>query len=227
VGFAEEHEKWLQSHLAKRTGERRDALKRGHGFGNRLFVETVWWNLLGHFHGLHPEYEVLDWRGRSCFVDFMWKVGGQGVVIEIMDYGSHGTDRTKFRLDRNRALYLQSQGFQYVEIALDELKENPGFVMAMLRSILTPYMSAPIDRNGRISHDYSKVERELMRLAVRNNRLIHPSKAARELELHRHTVMKYCRRLVEKGKFRAVPSGDSGRVHQYEYIGSVLSRDLI
>jgi hypothetical protein len=66
-----------------------------------------------------------------------------------------------------------------------------------------------------------------MRLAVRNNRLLHPSKAARELELHRQTVIKYCRRLVEKGKFRAVPSGDTGRVHKYEYIGSTLSRDLI
>jgi len=219
MGFAEEHEKWLQGHLAKRMGERRDALRRGHGYGNRLFLETVWWDLMGHFHGLHPEYEVLDWRGRSYFVDFLWKAGGDGIVIEIMDFGSHGLDRTKFRMDRNRALYLQSLGFRYVEIALDELKENPAFIRAMLRSILAPHMTLSMDRSGRVRHEYGKVERELMRYAVRNNRQLRPAKAARELGLHRQTVAKHCRRLVEKGKFRAVPSGKTGKVFRYEYLG--------
>lgn len=227
MGFVEEHEKWLQSHLVKRHGERKDALVRGHGYGNRLFVEKVWWPLTGHFHGLHPEFEVQDWRGRSYFVDFMWQVGEHCIVIEIMDYGSHGKDRTKFRLDLNRALYLQSRGFQYMEIALDELKDNPAFVLSMLKSILAPYLAAPMDRKGQVAHEFNKIERQLMRLAMRNHRMIRPGKAARELELHIETVIKYCRVLVEKGKFRAISSGASGRVIKYEYIGSLQSPDLI
>lgn len=74
--FKVEHEKWVQQHLAKRQGERKDALRRGHGHVNRLFVEKIWWPLMGHFIGLHPEYEVKDSRGRSYFVDFMWILGG-------------------------------------------------------------------------------------------------------------------------------------------------------
>jgi len=65
MSFHTEHEKWISDHLKRRKGERLDALKRGHGYGNQLFVERIWWPLAGHFQGLHPEYEVKDWRGRS------------------------------------------------------------------------------------------------------------------------------------------------------------------
>lgn len=227
MGFKTEHDKWLKRHLAKRSGERRDALKRGHGYGNRLFAETIWWNLVGHFNGLHPEYEVRDWRGRSYFVNFMWILGGLCFVFEVMDYGSHGKDRTKYRTDLNRGLYLQSQGYHYIEISLDELKENPSFVLAMLRSILAPYLAATVSDSGSLQNPFGKIERQIMRLAIRHHRMIRPSKAAIELELHKETVIKYCRLLVDKGKFRAVPSGTTGRIYQYEYIGSIQSPDLV
>lgn len=182
---------------------------------------------MGHFVGLHPEYEVRDWRGRSYFVDFMWMLGGHLFVFEIMDYGSHGQDRTKYRMDLNRGLFLQSQGYQYIEIPFDDLKENPSFILAMLRMILTPYLAATTEQSGNIVHRFAKIERQLMRLAIRYNRIIHPSKAARELELHKQTVIKYCRMLVDKGKFRAVPTETMGRVYQYEYLGSTQSPDII
>lgn len=182
---------------------------------------------MGHFHELHPEYEVKDWRGRSYFVDFMWKVGGHSIVFEIMDYGSHGKDRTKYRLDLNRGLYLQSQGLHYMEIPLDELKENPSFILAMLRQVLEPYLAVATGQNGQVNHKFGKIERQLMRLAIRHHRMVHPAKAARELELHKATVIKYCRLLVEKGKFRAVPSSADGRIFRYEYVGPLQSPDLI
>ena len=63
MSFDKEHEKWIKWHLSHRRGERKDALKRGHGYGNQMFAEKIWWSLAGHFHNLHPEYEVVDWRG--------------------------------------------------------------------------------------------------------------------------------------------------------------------
>lgn len=178
LSFMTEHEKWIQAHLAKRQGERKDALRRGHGYGNRMFAEKIWWPLMGHFHGLHPEYEVMDWRGRSYFVDFMWVLGGYNFAFEIMDDGSHGQDRTKYRMDLNRGLFLQSQGCLYYEISLDEMKENPTFILAMLRSILAPYLAAAAEGDGDILHKFGKIERQLMRFAIRNHRVIRPSKAA-------------------------------------------------
>jgi len=227
MGFQIEHDKWISDHLRRRKGERLDALKRGHGYGNRLFVEQIWWPLVGHFKGLHPEFEVKDWRGRSYFTDFMWIVGTARMAFEIMDYGSHGTDRTKYRRDLNRGLYLQTQLCTVYYISLDELKENPAFILSSLRNILSPYLSSEPGSSGTSRKAYSKIERDLMRAAIRNNRVIRPAEAARELELYPMTVIKYCRILAEKGKFRAVAKGASGRVTYYEYVGSIQSPDLV
>ncbi len=226
MGFDTEHEQWIKAHMTRRTGERLDALRRGHGFGNRLFVERVWWPLAGHFHGLHPEYEVKDWRGRPYYADFMWIVGGSRFIFEIMDYGSHGTDRTQYRKDFNRGLYLQAQDCSVHYIPLDELKENPTFVLSMLRSILAPYLLVNQGAASASARPYSRIERDLMRAAIRRNRVLRPYEAARELELHKSTVVKYCRLLVDKGKFRAVARGASPRISCYEYIGSLQSPDL-
>lgn len=228
MSFQIEYEKWIKKHLLKRKGERRGALERGLGYGNRLFAEEIWWRLMGHFVALHPEYEVRDWRGRSYFVDFIWIIGEIRIIFEIMDYGSHGQDRLKYRLDMNRSLFLQSQGCIVINISLDEMKENPSFVLAMVRSILAPYIAATRDGiSETIERKFVRIERELMRLAIRNNRIVCPAKAAKQLELHKQTVIKYCRQLVECGKFRAHPSGPANKIYHYEYIGTIQSPDLL
>jgi len=227
MSFQVEHGRWIIDHLRRRNGERLDALKRGHGYGNRLFALHVWWPLVGHFHGLHPEYEVKDWRGRSYFVDFMWVIGAVRIAFEIMDFGSHGTDRTKYRMDLNRGLFIQAQNCALHYIALDELKENPAFILSALQQILSPYLSAESSARRSGGRSYSKIERDLMRAAIRGNRVIRPAAAARELELHTMTVIKHCRMLADKGKFRAVAQGESGRVTCCEYIGSIQSPDLV
>ncbi|WP_440962150.1 hypothetical protein ACN6KS_12945 [Paenibacillus nitricinens] len=227
MGFEREHKEWLCNHLKQRKGERLDALKRGHGYGNRLFVERVWWPLAGHFHGLHPEYEVKDWRGRSYFVDILWEIGASRIVFEIMDYGSHGTDRSKYRMDLNRGLFLQSQDCTVLYISLDELKENPSFILSALRNILFSYLLAEKSAKPTAEKAYSRIERDLMRAAIRHHRFLRPADAARELELHTMTIIKYCRQLVDKGKFRPVARGSSQRIIYYEYIGTLQSPDLI
>mgnify|MGYP001398926005 CR=1 FL=1 len=226
MGFNTVHDQWIGSHLRRRRGERLDALRRGHGYGNRLFAEHVWWPLVGHFHGLHPEYEVKDWRGRYYFVDFMWIVGAIRIAFEIMDFGSHGTDRTKYRMDLNRGLFLQAQDCMVLYISLDELKDNPTFIVSALRSILSPYLTAGGGAKT-AARSHSKIERDLMRAAIRHNRILRPSEAARELELHNMTVIKYCKALAAKGKLRPVARGVSGRVVYYEYLGPIHSPDLV
>lgn len=167
-----------------------------------------------------------DWRRRSYFVDLMWIVGSVRMAFEVMDFGSHGKDRTKYRQDLNRGLFLQTQDCFVYYLSLDELRENPSFILSALRSLLSPYLSAETGVRRAIK-PFSKIERDLMRAAIRHHRLLRPAEAARELELHPMTVIKYCRLLAEKGKFRAVEKGASRRVVYYEYIGSVQSPDLV
>ncbi len=181
----------------------------------------------GSFCGIASEYEIQDWRGRSYFADFIWIMGNLRYVFEVMDYGSHGTDRSKYRMDLNRALFLQSQECHVISIPLDEMKENPLFVRTMIRCILAPYLVATDEKNRMPRREYQKIERQLMRLAIRHNRIISPAKAAIELEVHKQTVIKYCRSLVERGKFRVIPTGSAGKIYKYEYIGSLQSPDLL
>lgn len=51
MSYSVEQEKWLKGHLTKRSGQRLDTLKRGHGYGNQIFLEKVWWVLFGNFNG--------------------------------------------------------------------------------------------------------------------------------------------------------------------------------
>ncbi len=74
--FEEAHAAFIRCHLDLRAGERKGRLERGHGHGEKLFCQNIWWELKGNFEGLHPEYEVTDWRGKSYFADFAYKIPG-------------------------------------------------------------------------------------------------------------------------------------------------------
>ncbi|WP_256710795.1 hypothetical protein [Paenibacillus sp. FSL A5-0031] len=83
VTYEEAHRTFIQYHLDERAGERRGRLERGHGHAESKFLRNVWWPLCGDFRNLHPEYEVMDWRGRSYFADFAWLSGTVKLIIEI------------------------------------------------------------------------------------------------------------------------------------------------
>lgn len=222
MGFVESHAGWLQDHLRRRRGERRDRLRRGHGHGEKLFLKLVWWPLFGHLQGLHPEYEVVDWRGRSFFVDLMWRMGNIKIAFEIKGFGPHveQADRTSYRRELNRELFLQGMGIRVVSIPYDELAENHELIKTLVRIIVSPYLE---ESNELEAAKYSRVEKELIQLAFKLDRVIKPVDAVRELQLDYKTVVKYLRRLCEKGKFKGVES-KTGKVVRYEYVGSFLTR---
>jgi hypothetical protein len=224
MSYVIEHEKWLKSHLAKRSGQRLDALKRGHGFGNQIFLEKAWWELYGNFDGLHPEYEILDWRGYPFYADFMWSNGSVKFVIEVQDFSSHvqNMDRDGYRRELNRGLFMKSLQFNLVYIPLDEMKSNSKLVLSLLQNILSPFVSA----SARKVSMYSKIEKDLMQHAIQHNRILRPNDAANRLELDPRTIIKSIKQLVDKQKFRAIASGKSGRINRYEYIGSFTDPDL-
>jgi len=217
--FIQQHAAWLESHLRKRKGERKDRLKRGHAHAEKLFLKTIWWHLLGHFDGLHPEYEVVDWRGMKFFVDFMWCIGNIKIAFEIKGYGPHveQADRRSYRRELNRELFLQGLGIQVVSIPYDELEENPDLIRSLIKMIIAPYSSK--DQN-----QFNRVEQDLLKLVVRLGRNIRPVNAVRELGINHRTAVKYLKRLTDQGKFRAIISERSGKVVRYEYIGPMLER---
>ncbi|MEK4186828.1 MULTISPECIES: winged helix-turn-helix domain-containing protein [unclassified Paenibacillus] len=219
MGFTEEHRKWVEDHISRRTGERRGRLERGHGHGERMFAEKVWWPMMGHFDDLHPEYEVLDWRGWPYFVDFAWKPGQVKFAFEVKGYGPHvqNTDRTRYRQELNRETYLQIAGYRVVAIPYDDLEVNPENTIFLLRSLLMPYLALRTEEK----EAFSRLERDILQIAVRSNGDIRPVDLVRELGIDLRTVRKCMRSLCEKGKFKPIVSQVSGRVCRYEYVHSL------
>lgn len=116
----------------------------------------------------------MDWRGMKFFIDFMFRIGHIKIAIEIKGYGPHveNTDRTQYKRELNRELFLQGAGFRVLSIPYDELEENPELIRTLLKMILNQYM--------REDQEFSFIEQELIRLAILHGRIIRPSWASRE-----------------------------------------------
>lgn len=217
MGFSEEHAKWLEYHLSSRTGERRNRLERGHGHGERIFAERIWWLLMGNLDGLHPEYEVLDWRGRPYFIDFAWIAGQLKFAIEVKGFGPHvqNSDRIRYRRELDRELYLNILGNRVISIPYDDLVESPELTLSLLKSLFSPYMVSKEKES-----EYSRLERETLLVAIRKNEPVRPADLVNELGINRRTAVGCLKALCDKGKFRPIASKTGRRVARYEFIHS-------
>jgi hypothetical protein len=102
--FHEKHQAFIASHVLRRSGERKGRLERGHLHAETLFLENVWFPMHGHLDQLHPEYEILDWRGRSYFGDFAYLPGELKFIWEIKGFDPHvqDMDRKRYCEELNR-----------------------------------------------------------------------------------------------------------------------------
>jgi hypothetical protein len=186
-----------------------------------MFLGRVWWPIFGSFDGLHPECEVSDWRGRPYFLDLVWTPVGDGkckFAFEIKGFGPHvqQTDRIRYRQELNRETYLHVLGFKVVAIPYDDLAEQPELTISLLKMLLSPYLS-PRYLDG----VYSRLERDVLMMAIRSNKPLRPADLVLELAINRRTAVRALQSLTEKGRFRALQLGKSARVTRYEYIHSV------
>lgn len=225
MGFAEEHQRWLEYHKKRRTGERLDRLDRGHRHGEQMFVERVWWPIFGKLDDLHPEYEVADWRGRPYFVDFVWKPGQVKFAIEIKGYGPHvqNTDRTRYRQELNRETYLQIAGYRVVAIPYDDLESAPEQTISLLKALLTPCL---LKTSSEEAASLSRIERDMLRMASRMNGMIRPVDVVKGLGIDPRTVKKNLNSLCDKGKLKPVLLQGSNRICRYELVPSIMDNEI-
>lgn len=211
----EAHREFLLDHLEKRTGERRGRLERGHKEAEALFCRNVWWPLQGHYEDLHPEYEVMDWRGLSYFCDFVWITPYVKLAIEIKGFGPHvrDMDRQKYCNELNRETFLTALGFQVVALAYDDVQQRPEQCITLLRMVLSRFL--PKDGH---SGGLTVRERELVRLACCLGGRLRPMDASEQLGLNHRTVVRTLKALCEKGLFTAEGGAEGKRVVRYRLL---------
>ncbi|WEK53172.1 MAG: hypothetical protein P0Y55_11265 [Candidatus Cohnella colombiensis] len=222
--FNEAHLAFVSYHLDRRTGERRGRLDRGHGHAEILFAKNVWWPLKGHFDHLHPEYEVLDWRGKPYYADFVFAPHQWKIVIEIKGFTEHVTnmDRNKYCNELNRETFLSGMGFHIISFAYDDVAHRPELCIYLLRMMLSQYESSE-----------SKVERvnfadkEILRYAVFLARPLRPIDVSNHFSINHRTAIAHLKRLCHIGWVKPVPRGSGQRILYYQVTKNGLDNGLV
>ncbi|MGG4555391.1 hypothetical protein [Paenibacillus humicus] len=213
MSFQEAHTAFIQSHLGRRTGERKSRLERGHGHGEILFAENVWWPLKGSFAGLHPEYEVLDWRGRSYFADYVFDPMLSRLLIEIKGFGEHVTnmDRKKYCNELKREAFLAGMGFQVISFAYDDVAYQPAVCIYLLRMVLSRFETS----NKQVERIFF-ADQEIIRYAIFLARPIRPIDIAEHFSINHRTALGHLKRLCQKGWLKPAYRGTGQRILYYE-----------
>jgi len=211
--FEAAHSSFIQQHLKQRSGERRGRLERGHAHAEKLFAQNVWWPLKGHFNQLHPEYEVLDWRGRSYFADYLFESKLAKIIIEIKGFGEHvsNMDRNKYCNELNRETFLSAMGFHVISFSYDDVASRPELCIFLLRSILSrfEFTSSNVERVFFADH-------EVLRLAVMKARPIRPIDVAKHFSIDHRTAVNHLKRLCQKGWLQPMLRASGQRILYYQ-----------
>ncbi|WP_339243320.1 type IV toxin-antitoxin system AbiEi family antitoxin domain-containing protein [Paenibacillus sp. FSL F4-0243] len=219
MNYEQAHEAFIEKHLASRNGERRGRLERGHRHAEEMFLQNVWWPLRGDFNDLHPEYEVLDWRGRSYFADYAFLPGPIKLLFEIKGYAAHvrDMDRLKYCNELNRETFLYGMGYQVISFAYDDVEQRPELCITLLRVVLSRYLivDAP---HGKLLF----AEKEIMRLVVRQAGTVRPKDVAEYFAIDPKTVRLMLMKLCEKGWLTPVTRGIGVKYVEYK-----LARDVL
>lgn len=219
MNFEELHASFIKSHIERREGERRGRLERGHREAEVLFCRNIWWPLRGNFDNLHPEFEVLDWRGQSYFCDFAWLTWSVKLVIEVKGFGPHvrDMDRQRYCNELNRETFLSALGFQVISFAYDDVARRPELCITLLRMVISRYQpeSSPV----RLDH---VAEKEVIRLACMLARPLRPIDVKTHLSINPRTAVRTLQSLCTKGWFSPVTGSEGKHVVRYE-----LNRDKL
>ncbi len=211
--FEQAHKAWVEDHLRRRKGERRSRLERGHAHAEKLFAQNVWWQLKGNFDHLHPEYEVLDWRGRPYYADFCYRLGRLRLLIEIKGYVTHvrDLDRPGFSRECNRETFLKGLGFTVISFSYDDVKDCPDLCITLLKLVLSSFEPQSVPTTRKVIG-----EKEVLLLACSLGGDIRPIDVSRHLRVNRRTAVKMLQSLSAKGWLIPIRSGN--RVLRYKLV---------
>lgn len=223
MDFETAHEAWLKDHIERRTGERRGRLlaKR---YAETLFLQKVWWPLMGDFEGLHPEYEVLDWRGRPYNADFVWLPDSVKLVFEMKGYGPHveSMDRKGYCEELNRETFMKGMGFRVVSVPHDDVASRPEVTQSLIRMVIGRFQGkgAPVTKA-------SLMEKEILLLGFRLGRPLRRVDVARHLDVSERTAARYLCNLCGGGYLGALRTGaGKERITEYRLLKANV-RDVV
>lgn len=214
--FQQEHEAFVQWHQTRRSGERLRRLQEGHGHAEKLFLEGLWWPVVGHFQYLHPEYEVKDFQDGTRFIDFAYLRSPYRIGFEIDGFGPHARDIDRGRFGDNlmRQNQLVLDGWKIIRFSYDDLTQRKRRCQQMILHMLGRWYgeTAP---TVVLTHR----EKDIIRLAKMSTQSLTSRSVGTHLGIRPDSARIWLQRLHEKGILR--PASGEKRIRSYRLDSNV------
>ncbi|MDF2961372.1 MAG: transcriptional regulator [Paenibacillus sp.] len=213
--FEQAYEQFIHAQINTETnGRRRERLENGIGHGEKEFLRTIWYPVVGHFENLYPEWEVRDFMNNYRYLDLAYMPGNAKGVIEIQGYGSHARDIEVWRFKDlcMRHCHLALDGWLVMPIAYPAIIETPKLCQQLILSFIGRFISF-----GSVPDKLSWMECETLRYARRLLRPFTPS----ELSDHLRVSTRYARillhNLVEKELVVVMSGNERNRTYKIHF----------
>jgi len=209
--FEQAHREFVEHHLARRSGERKGRLLRGHQHAEKLLLRNVWWPLFGTLSHLHPEYEIYDWNRKSQFLDYAYLPPYAKIGIECDGFQSHikDMDREGFSYALNRDTFLTGMGWTMVHFSYDDVQNRPEVCRMLLQLIVGPYLL-----RKPASSSLAEAEKDVLRLAWSLGRPVRPKDVIAAQRCNFRTARNRLQALANRGIVKPLERG--GLVRSYE-----------
>lgn len=210
MGFEDEYYTFLNGHLQARKGEQLRRLQEGHSQAEKMFLKLVWWPLFRHFHYLHPEYEVNDFKDGKRYLDFAYIRGSIRICFEVDGYGPHvkNISRWQFADSLERQNQLMIDGWTIIRFSYDQVMEHPRRCQQITQQLIGKMLGEEMDH---LSLTYT--EKEVIRYVMKKEDMVTPREVSKLLNLSDKTVKKILTELVNKRVL--VPTSGKQRFHSY------------
>ncbi|TNJ61896.1 DNA-binding response regulator [Paenibacillus hemerocallicola] len=210
MSFEHDYEVFLKIHLHKYSGEKLRRLKEGHGHAEKLFLQHVWWPAIGHFEHLHPEYEVLDFKDGTRYLDFAYIRPPFQICFEIDGYGPHARDANRHQFADNlmRQNHLTIDGWKVIRFSYDDIQDKPRRCQQMLQQLMGRWFGdgqSPIQLNWK--------QKEIVRIALRSSVPVTPAEVSSRLGISDRYARDLLHQLVEMDVL--LPASGTQRVRSY------------
>lgn len=221
MDFEEVYQGFLTDHILRRNGERRRRLQEGMGNAEKMFLKQVWWPLFHHFHHLHPEFEVNDFKDGKRYLDFAYLRAKVQICFEIDGYGPHlrNISRWQFSDSLERQNQLVIDGWTIIRFSYDQIMDQPRRCQQIIQQVIGKQLGEELEYLP-----LTFLEKEILRFAFRKEAPITPAEVEQLLSVSTKPAKKALAGLVQKGILR--PASGSHRIRSYRIMEGVTRRVL-
>ncbi|MCD9022296.1 DNA-binding response regulator [Cohnella silvisoli] len=215
---------FIEKYKKGRRGESLKRLIKGHGHGEKLLLEKVWWPAFQNFDNLYPEYEVSDFKDGNRFLDYAFLQDYVMLNIEFDGFHSHAKDinRTKFSDNLMRQNHLVLDGWKVLRFSHDDVMDRP----RMCQQILLQFMGRWVNskKSDQISQ-LSAEERDILRLALRRSSKLNVAEVCLHLEIGDKKARKLLHNLLDN-ELLLPPNEHTKRIKYYR-LSPTVNIDLL